>query len=128
MGLFDEILEGRGPRDSVRSVREEVRAHIEALCTTRHGAIPCDPDYGTEPLTALSAAFDNLMSRWSRTFCESLVRYEPRLREPQVVPKIGKAPDLTVGAEIYGELVVGTETVSTQFTATLSLGGFWSVR
>ncbi len=128
MGLFDEILEGKAPHVSARSVREEVRAHIEALCNTRLGAVPCDPDYGTEPLTALGAAFEDLMARWGTAFRESLLRYEPRLREPRIVPRIGKAPDLTVGAEIHGELVVGTETVSTQFTATLSLGGFWSVR
>ncbi|MCL2779664.1 MAG: GPW/gp25 family protein [Polyangiaceae bacterium] len=128
MGLFDEILEGKGPSVSARSVREEVLGSIQALCNTRRGAVPCDPDYGSEPLTALSAAFDDLMARWSAAFRESLLRYEPRLREPQVLPRVGKAPDLTVSAEIHGELVVMTETVSTQFIATLSLGGFWSVR
>ena len=127
MGLFAEIG-GSGAQRSARAVREEVRAHIEALCGTRLGAVPCDPDYGTEPLTALGAAFEDLMLRWSARLEERLLRYEARLRNVHVVPRIGQTADLMVGAEIKGELIVGSEIVSTQFTATLSLSGFWSVQ
>ncbi|WP_394822255.1 GPW/gp25 family protein [Pendulispora albinea] len=129
MSLFDEIA-GTKPRSdgSWQYQREEVRADIEALCQTRMGGVPCDPGYGAVVVTALGASFPDVIERWSETLVASLRRYEPRLREPRVIPTFAEWPKRAVGVRIAGWLVVGNEAVPVQLTATLSLNGFWSVR
>jgi type VI secretion system protein len=123
--LFAEIAGTPGPRTT--TVRDAVAADVERICASRRGALLLAPEYGVDDVTFLFHSFPQI-DAWSAHLERSLARYEPRLRNVQVVPVVTDSPDLTLRAEIHAQLVVDGRPSPARFTATLDSQCRLSVR
>jgi type VI secretion system lysozyme-like protein len=124
--LFAEIAGGARPSRPA-SVREDVAADVERICSIRRGSLLLAPEYGIDDVTFLYHSFP-MIDAWSAHLEGTLARYEPRLRQVQVVPVMTESPDLTLRAEIRATLVMGGRPTATRFSATLDAQCRLSVR
>ena len=125
MTLFAEIAGLASER--APGVRGAVAADVERICASRRGALLLAPEYGVDDVTFLFHSFP-MIDAWSAHLERSLARYEPRLRNVQVVPVVIDSPDLTLRAEIHAQLVVDGRPSLARFTATLDSQCRMSVR
>jgi type VI secretion system protein len=122
--LFAEIA---GRPTTAATLRETVAADVERICASRRRSLLLAPDYGVDDVTFLFHAFPQI-DAWSAHLERALARYEPRLRNVQVVPVVTDALDLTLRAEIHATLVVDGRASPARFTATLDSQHRLSVR
>jgi type VI secretion system lysozyme-like protein len=116
MTLFAEIA-GAAPRRNA-TLREDVATEVERVCATRRGSLLLAPEYGIDDVTFLFHSFP-MIDAWSANLARTLARYEPRLRNVQVLPVATDAPELTLHAEIRAVLVGGGRAASAHFSATV---------
>jgi len=130
VSLFAEIAgtASEHPQDSMRAVRAELIAHLERLCAVRRGSLLLTRDYGVHDVTHLFHSFPGGMEGWCEELTDSLVRYEPRLRDVRVNPVVSDHLDLTFRVEIFASLIVGDRTVPVQFSARIDPHRNWSVK
>lgn len=116
MSLFAEIA-GAPPAAEV-AARDAVAAHVQRICSIRRGSLLLAPDYGIDDVTLLFHSFP-MIDAWGEALERTLARYEPRLRNVQVLPVVDESSDTTLRAEIRGVLVGGERPAQARFTATI---------
>jgi type VI secretion system protein ImpF len=125
MTLFAEIA---GEARATRSIRDAVAADVERICASRRHALLLAPEYGVDDVTFLFHSFPQI-DAWAANLERTLARYEPRLRNVQVVPILAEdSLDLTLRAEIRATLLVDGRPSPARFTATLDSECRLSVR
>jgi type VI secretion system protein len=114
--LFAEIAGVPGPRKL--PVRDAVAADVERICSSRRRSLLLAPEYGVDDVTFLFHSFP-MIDAWTASLERALARYEPRLRNVEVLPVVTESLDLTLRAEIQATLVVDGRPSPARFTATL---------
>ena len=92
MTLFAEIA-GVSP-SSPPKLREEVRAHLRRMCSTRRASLLLAPAYGVDDVTRLFHSFPGGLEGWRANLEEAIRLYEPRLRAVRVT----RPPELAARA------------------------------
>jgi type VI secretion system lysozyme-like protein len=122
--LFSEVA-GR-PAERA-TLRDDVARSLERICATRRKALLLAPEYGVGDVTSLFHSFP-MIDAWAARLERTIVRYEPRLGQVQVVPIVSDAAELTLRAEIRGVLLLGGKPSPARFSATLDSQCRMSVR
>jgi len=125
MTLFDEIA-GNAP-ERMPTLSEAVAADVERICRSRPGTLLIAPDYGIDDVSSLFHSFP-MIDAWAHSLERTLARYEPRLRNVQVIPVVTDAAELALRAEVQGALVTTDGPTPAHFTATLDSRSRLSVR
>ncbi len=106
-GLLTRLRQTRGgetqPRTLKRSTVEDVLHHLRAILNTRKGEAPSAPELGVLCLTDLLHAFPGAVGAMQRSIKETIVAWEPRLKNVTVRHIPGEDP-LTLSFEISGVL------------------------
>lgn len=98
---------GRVASDSVtRSIdeRSSIVAHLESLLNARKGQSPCAPDYGVIDMVDIVHSFPNSLGKLQISIRDTILKYEPRLKNVRVRHKENEDDVLQLRFEITGQL------------------------
>ena len=97
--------------------RRSVLEHLRAMCTTRHGTMVTQPDYGVADVSEMIHAFPDAIAEMARSIRHTIQAYEPRLTNVRV--KHIPSEDMTLRYELTAQLVTGASKVPVQFETTI---------
>ena len=97
--------------------RRSVLEHLRAMCTTRHGTMVTQPDYGVADVSEMIHAFPDAIAEMARSIRHTIQVYEPRLTNVRV--KHIPSEDMTLRYELTAQLVTGTSKVPVEFETTI---------
>jgi type VI secretion system protein len=97
--------------------RRSVLEHLRAMCTTRHGTMVTQPDYGVADVSEMIHAFPDAIAEMARSIRHTIQMYEPRLMNVRV--KHIPSEDMTLRYELTAQLVTGSSKVPVAFETTI---------
>jgi type VI secretion system protein len=114
-------VRGRRVRED-REVRDSVAAHIEHLMNTRRGNVPIDPEFGLPSLGQRGVGADGA-DALGQAVREVLERYEPRVRDVEVVNRGFSREELGVRLEIHARVDYHGKALPVQVRGTMLADG-----
>ncbi|MBW2529699.1 MAG: type VI secretion system baseplate subunit TssE [Deltaproteobacteria bacterium] len=111
--LLDRLRRAADPHSSERAMyrgddlESIVVEHLRRMLNTRQGSALTVPDYGILELSELSHDFPDALGIMQRAIKNSIVNYEPRLKNVQVraVPAPGDMNQMFVHFEVTAQLL-----------------------
>jgi type VI secretion system protein len=108
--LFERLLtSGAGRRSTGADQRvalQSVLANLRDILGTRQGSAAAQPDLGLPPPNELRQNYPASIADMQRAIAETIVRYEPRLREVKVTYIQVEDEQLTVHFQVTAALMV----------------------
>jgi type VI secretion system protein len=108
--LFERLLTAGAPSRSVgndqRATLQSVLANLRDILGTRQGSSEAQPDLGLPPASDLRLNFPASISDIQKAIAETILRYEPRLRDVKVTYIQVENEHLTVNFQVSANLVV----------------------
>ncbi|NYT85128.1 type VI secretion system baseplate subunit TssE [Pollutimonas harenae] len=120
---------GRGQNSRSEILVNSILEHLRRILNTRQGSVPVDPEFGVPDFTNLAGSFstgttDQIVQDMSRM----IQRYEPRLRQPQIVFTANRDEVLTLAFSISGTVNVDDREVPVRLTTQVAANGRVSLR
>lgn len=108
--LFERLLIAGSPKRSAasdqRAALQSVLANLRDILGTRQGSALAQPDLGLPSPSELRQNFPASIGDIQKAIAESIVRYEPRLRDVKVTYIEIENDPLTVNFQVSANLVV----------------------
>lgn len=98
-------------------MRASVLDHLQAMCSTRKGAMLVRPDYGLPAVSEMVHSFPDAASALAQALAATIETYEPRLGDVRVkhVPK----PDAGLAVHFEVSAVLRAEGSAVRFATTV---------
>ena len=102
---------GRTATEDTRKVIVSVLRHLQLILNTRQGDVPIAPDYGIPDFTDFRNSFPFSLREIERSICQTIEKYEPRLKSARVKFIPQEEDRLSLTFKILGRLFIGDEPV-----------------
>lgn len=114
--------------DAPSALKKSIQDHLVRLLNARQGVLPHLPDYGLPDLTAVYQEMPYSINTLGDSVKDTLVRYEPRLKNIKVTPYPVAKGDFVLHFQISGQMESGEKLrFQTYFLsggyATVAIGG-----
>lgn len=114
--------------DAPSALKKSIQDHLVRLLNARQGVLPHLPDYGLPDLTAVYQEMPYSINILGDSVRDTLVRYEPRLKNIKVTPFPVAKGDFVIHFQISGQMESGEKLrFQTYFLsggyATVAIGG-----
>ncbi|MFN0062481.1 MAG: type VI secretion system baseplate subunit TssE [Myxococcaceae bacterium] len=126
-GLLARIGWGADSAAPSRDVGESVAAHLRVLLNARQGDALTAPDLGLIDFTELVHGFPFSIGRLQQSIRETLLRYEPRLKQV-TVRHVSSDDPLLLRFEIVAQLAVAGSQGPLRFHTEVKPGGKIEIR
>jgi type VI secretion system protein len=105
--------------DPVRALRDAVVTHLRELCATPRGSVLALPGYGIDDPARAFHEYPGSARDMELQLRESIVRFEPRLRDVCVTHVPSDELDLTLRFDIEGALVHEGRAIPVRFSTVI---------
>jgi type VI secretion system protein len=113
---------------SDREIRESILQNLVHMCTTRAGTMLTCPDYGIADVTEMIHSFPDAISIMAQSLRHTILNYEPRLQNVQVVHVPTEQTDLTLRFEVRARVVLEGSKTAVKFETALDTSRRLTIR
>lgn len=107
---------------------ESIMGYLRRILNTRQGSTPIDPQLGVPDFTNIIGSFTSGSTReMAEEMTQMIRRYEPRLREPRIVPVENRENTLNLIFMLEGTIDVDDREIPLRLTAAVNSQGEVSV-
>ncbi len=107
--------------------RSSIVEHLQALLNARKGQSPCSPDYGVIDMVDLVHSFPQALGDLQISIRDTILKYEPRLKNVRVRFKENDDNVLALRFEITGQLSAPGSRGLLRFQTLVNSSGAFSV-
>ena len=114
--------------ENTQHLADSILRHLQQMLNTRQGHAPTQPEYGMPDVTEFIHTLPDMVNEVRRAIRNSIEKFEPRLRNVDVVYVPSEENRLNLRFEITAELVTQKEEASVWFETSVSPSGHIEIK
>lgn len=131
--LFERLRNPAGTsshtlEEDTGALLQSILRNLTRILNAREGQCPAQPDYGIPSPSEVAQAYPDSINSVLKTIRHCIERYEPRLRDVQVIPIESDDQQLVVRFQITARLATSSRSQQVSFSTMLDPAGHVNLR